>query len=111
MIVCQAVKNFFINKEKNMSNENITKSTKICPTCGTRLNENATRCLVCGKTFSETETTKADNKNKVQGPKMPEITLSLPLALGLMAIILAIGAAIVFFCTAVSGRRGSDCRS
>ena len=43
---------------------NPTKSTKICPTCGTRLNENDTRCLVCGNTFSEKETSTTDKKNK-----------------------------------------------
>ena len=78
-----------------------TKSTsKVCPTCGTRLSENATRCLVCGKTFTPaTASAKAGSPaNKtVKSPRIPEVTLSLPVALGLMVLILAIGAAVVFF--------------
>ena len=36
-----------------MANEiNQQSRTKICPTCGTRMNESATRCLVCGRTFN-----------------------------------------------------------
>ena len=67
-------------------------NTKTCPTCGTRLNENATRCLVCGRQFSETE----NLGKRVSGPKLPEITLSLPIALLLIAILLVIGAGVVF---------------
>jgi LysM repeat protein len=40
----------------------------------------------------------------VQGPRMPEITLSLPIALGLIVIILAIGAAVVFSLLRSTGR-------
>jgi LysM repeat protein len=69
-----------------------SSGSKICPTCGTHLSESATRCLVCGRTFTDTE----KSKKKVQGPHMPEIVLSLPIALSLMAIILVVGAGIVF---------------
>ena len=31
-----------------MSQEPSTQKSQICPTCGTRLSETATRCLVCG---------------------------------------------------------------
>jgi len=72
-----------------------TINNKICPTCGTRLSENATRCLVCG-----TELSTKGNKNvekEVQGSRMPEITLSLPVALGLLVLFVIIGAVMVFF--------------
>lgn len=82
-----------------MSLEENKQNTKICPTCGTRLSENATRCLVCGRTFTPAVT--QDSKSKktagsVQGPRLPELTLSLPVAIGLMLLLLVIGAGIVF---------------
>lgn len=81
-----------------MLQDNPSQKTKVCPTCGTRLTENATRCLVCGTEL----TTKAEAKSKkadmaVQPSRMPEITLSLPAALGALVIILLIGAAGVYF--------------
>ncbi len=70
-------------------------TTKLCPTCGTRLSETATRCLVCGSVLS---TTAPDRSTKsVQGTRMPEITLSLPAALGFLALFLTIGAVLIFF--------------
>ncbi len=58
------------------------------------MSENATRCLVCGRALTPTAAP-ASNKS-IQGPRMPEITLSLPVALGLLVLVLAIGAAVVF---------------
>ncbi len=72
-----------------------TSPTKVCPTCGTRLSENATRCLVCGRNF--TPSAKPAQSNPVESPRLPELKLSLPLALGLIVGILILGAAIVFF--------------
>ncbi len=77
-----------------MSPETNTSSNKVCPTCGTRLSENATRCLVCGRNFSAT--TKAATPNPVQSPKLPELKLSLPAALGLVILVLGLGAALVY---------------
>ena len=62
------------------------------------MTENATRCLVCGTEL----TTKAATKSKkadttVQASRMPEITLSLPAALGALVTILLIGAVAVYF--------------
>jgi len=81
-----------------MLQEPSSQKSQICPTCGTRLTENATRCLVCGTEL----TTKAATKSKkadtsVQASRMPEITLSLPAALGALVIVLLIGAAVVYF--------------
>jgi LysM repeat protein len=71
-----------------------TTNTKICPTCGTRLAENATRCLVCGTELHPT--VEAKKSAGVRANRMPEITLSLPAALGLLAVFLIVGAVVVF---------------
>ncbi|MCX6078532.1 MAG: LysM peptidoglycan-binding domain-containing protein [Chloroflexi bacterium] len=78
-----------------------TPNTKICPTCGTRLAENATRCLVCGTELSLT--VEAKKPASTQASRMPEITLSLPTVLGLLALFLIVGAALVFFVMRMTG--------
>ncbi|MBU4226014.1 MAG: LysM peptidoglycan-binding domain-containing protein [Chloroflexi bacterium] len=83
-----------------MSPETPISKTKLCPTCGTRLAENASRCSVCGSEF----TVEPKLQKAVQGSRMPEITLSLPLALGLITIFLVIGAGAVFFGLRTTGR-------
>ncbi len=77
-----------------MSPETNTNPTKTCPTCGSRIPENAARCLVCGRSFSSSQ--QSAGTKGVQGPKMPELRLSLPIALGLMAILIIIGAGAVY---------------
>lgn len=75
-----------------MSTEN-SSNTRICPTCGTRVREDAERCLVCGTDLGTGE----KSSKAVQGSRMPQITLSLPAAVGLLAIFIAIGASLVYF--------------
>ncbi|HEY9077437.1 MAG TPA: LysM peptidoglycan-binding domain-containing protein [Anaerolineaceae bacterium] len=70
----------------------ISNPTKICPTCGTRLSQNATRCTVCGAAIAVPASAPANTK-QVQTPRIPEITLSLPMIIGLVLVILLIGAA------------------
>jgi len=84
-----------------MSPEIANSQPKICPTCGTRLSENATRCLVCGRTL--TSTSKAESKG-VQGPRLPELTLSLPVALVVILLVLGIGAGAVYTVLQGTGR-------
>jgi LysM repeat protein len=79
-----------------MSPETTPTPTKLCPTCGTRVSEDATRCLVCGADLSAAGIPKKATK-AIQGSRMPEISLSLPAAIGLLALFLAIGAIMVFF--------------
>jgi LysM repeat protein len=91
-----------------MSSEIPSQKTQVCPTCGTRLSESATRCLVCGteltgRTNEEQKAAKNVEKS-VQASRMPEITLGLPAALGLMAIILLIGAGVVYGALNIGGR-------
>jgi len=91
-----------------MTSETPSQKTQVCPTCGTRLSESATRCLVCGaelttKAAEEKKATKKVEK-AVQASRMPEITLGLPAALGLMAVILLIGAGVVYGALNMGGR-------
>ena len=88
-----------------MMNPEPISSTKICPTCGTRLSESATRCMVCGRTF--TDKTPPSAARGVQGAHLPELTLSLPLAIGLILIILAIGAGLIYLILRGSGQVGA----
>ena len=86
-----------------MSPENT--NTKVCPTCGTRLSENATRCLVCGRNFTvAAPAAKTEKSNPVESPRLPELKLSLPAALGLIVLILGLGAVIVFLVLQGTGR-------
>jgi len=85
-----------------MTPENSNQTPKICPTCGTRLSENATRCLVCGRTF--THSSKKPESTPVQNPKLPELKISLPAAIGLIVLILGLGAALIFVILQTTGR-------
>ena len=77
-----------------MSNDSTT-STKICPTCGTKVPLDANRCLVCGANLG-TQDKPAKPEKSVQTSRIPEVTLSLPIAILLLAVFLAIGAILVF---------------
>lgn len=79
-----------------MSPETTTKPIKLCPTCGTRVSEDAQRCLVCGADLTVPEKSPQAARG-VQGSRMPTINLSLPAALGLLTLFLAIGAVLVYF--------------
>lgn len=83
-----------------MSPEN--NLSKTCPTCGTRLSENATRCLVCGRTFAVSKETR--KTKTVRSESLPRLNLSLPLAVGLLLLLLAIGTGITFLILRGSGQ-------
>lgn len=92
-----------------MSLETKSSKTKVCPTCGTRLSENATRCLVCGTEFNAKPEPKAAKKveRSVQASRMPVITLSLPSAVGILAIVIIAAAAVAFFSLRASAPEGT----
>lgn len=82
-----------------MSPESSPSKTKVCPTCGTRLSENAVRCLVCGTEFGVQPAPKAVKKTEksVQAASMPQLTLSLPAAIGSLLAVIAVAAGLTFF--------------
>jgi LysM repeat protein len=77
-----------------MSPEKNSSKTKLCPVCGTRLKADATKCLVCGTELDSNADVK--KSSEVRAKRMPEITLSLPAALGLLALFITLGAVAVF---------------
>jgi LysM repeat protein len=73
-------------------------NTKVCPGCSTRLIDTARRCLVCGYIYpdDEVEASYPQNPPVLQQrvePRPPrrslQVTLSLPLLVGLIVILLA----------------------
>ena len=76
------------------------------------MNESATRCLVCGKVFaSGTDGAQQSRKMKPsqedplkKKPRLPEVRLSLPIALGLVILLVLAGAGLVFFLLQNTGR-------
>ena len=92
-----------------MSLETNSSKTKVCPTCGTRLSENAIRCLVCGTEFTAKPEPKAAKKveKSVQASRMPVVTLSLPAAVGILAVVVIIAASIAFFSLRASAPEGT----
>lgn len=78
-----------------MSPEKDTSKTKLCPVCGTRLSESAKRCLVCGTELDTVAETKKSATIKTK--RLPEISLSLPAALGLLLVFIGLAAAVLYF--------------
>jgi LysM repeat protein len=93
-----------------MSIETNSNKTKVCPTCGTRLSENAARCLVCGAEFNARPESKVVRRaeKSVQASRMPVVTLSLPAAVGILAVVIIIAAAVAFFSSRAGAPTGAD---
>jgi hypothetical protein len=83
-------------------------SMKTCPTCGTRVSENAPRCLVCGTTFTQTQPKRSRPARRqaepnIQGPRMPTMTLSIPLILIVMIIFIGLGGGLTYTALNMTG--------
>ncbi len=95
-----------------MANEmNQQSRTKICPTCGTRMNESATRCLVCGRTFSndpmpsgKNAAVSANENERIEKPRLHSVSISIPIFIGLILLLIGIGAAVAFVLLQQTGR-------
>ncbi len=82
-----------------MTPDPASQKTQVCPTCGTRLSETAVRCPVCGTDLrpkAKPSSAPRQAEKSVQAARMPEVTLSLPIALGLLVLFLAVGATVVY---------------
>lgn len=85
--------------------------TKVCPSCGTRVSESVPRCLVCGHQFiggSPIGGKKAAAPAKAAPlggrTALPELRLSLPIAIGLLALFLIVGGTMTYAALAQTGR-------
>ncbi|MBL8050631.1 MAG: hypothetical protein JNM46_05360, partial [Anaerolineales bacterium] len=91
-----------------------SNKTKVCPTCGTRLSENAVRCLVCGTEFNipagqpkSAQKAAQRAEKSVQASRLPQVTLSLPAAIGVLAVVIILAASIVYFTVRASAPEGT----
>lgn len=71
-----------------MSQKTNLTQTKLCPICGTKLSDSATRCLVCGSAIEDSNTGKTNQM--VKANRLPEIKISLPMGLGLLAVLITL---------------------
>ncbi len=78
--------------KKTSFDEHSHRKNTVCSVCGTRLTDNATRCLVCGTPVSHTGTS---SKSRGLDSGAPEITLRLPGMIFLALVFLALVAVIV----------------
>jgi LysM repeat protein len=70
-----------------------TPKPTTCPTCGTKNSEGSTRCSVCGATLRSTTSSGKSRRSS------PEVTLSLPSALGILALFSIIAVGLTFLAT------------
>ena len=74
---------------------------RICPTCGSRISTDATRCVVCG---AELRPERGKPKAAPRRRRAPQqVTLSLPLAIGVLAGFVLLSAGGTFAATRISG--------
>jgi len=79
--------------------------TKVCPSCGTRVSERSPRCLVCGHQFTGGGS-QSLSAPLVGGNKLPEVRLSVPIAIGLLALFLLVGGSLTYVALAQTGGLG-----
>ena len=86
-----------------MDENNKTATQKLCPTCGSRVSDTALKCPVCGRNLTQPVPAAKTKSAGVNEPRLPEITLNLPIALGILILVLAVGAIITFFALKATG--------
>jgi len=71
-------------------------TSRVCPTCGTRLAQNAARCVVCGTELKPDGSRQSFRRSS-------QLTLSLPVAIGLLAAFALLAAGMTFAATRLTG--------
>src|SRR5262245_48461207 len=71
-----------------------TNTPRLCPTCGTRVGTAATKCLVCGTDLSTVNT--SSGRPAVRGLTAPRITISAPLLIAVIVVLLLAGAGLIW---------------
>jgi LysM repeat protein len=80
---------------------------RICPTCGSRISSDAARCVVCGAELrAERRAGKGKGKGKVQRRAPQQVTLSLPVAIGVLAVFVLVSAGGTYAAARVAGGAG-----
>jgi LysM repeat protein len=74
-------------------------SSRVCPTCGTRLAPSVTRCVVCGTELKRDATRQSFRRTS-------QLTISLPMAMGLLAAFALLAAGLTFAATRITGVGG-----
>lgn len=81
-----------------------TTPTKVCPSCGTRVSERSPRCLVCGYQFTGNPSPPTASTPLVgRTTNLPEVRLSIPIAIGLLALFLIVGGGLTYVALAQTG--------
>lgn len=81
-------------------------SKKVCPTCGTQLNQDVQKCLVCGTVVGGNAAKVRQQKeqtNAIQGSRMPIMTLSAPLVLVFFILFVGIGGGMTYLALNLTG--------
>lgn len=79
-----------------MTEKSSSPTSRLCPTCGTRANLEASRCPVCGASFTQKAGSSGKSPEAIRGTRIPEITVSLPVVVLLFAVFLAAGAGLTY---------------
>jgi LysM repeat protein len=82
-----------------MTTSKNSEQTSTCPVCGSKISPNATRCLVCGSSIDKAQSkssSKSTSKTEIKEPKVPTVTIALPLVIALGILFLVIGAGAVY---------------
>lgn len=82
---------------KNDKPENLSKKSRVCPVCGTKIPENAKRCLVCGTDLFEEKSPKEKKAEQITSKRIPEVKMNLAALIAIIVAFLVLIALLIFF--------------